>query len=125
MRKKTIVTSVGFALISTMTLAQAAFAAPPEKQAEGKQTSSHGPPHEKAKAESDVEQDHKVAICHNGHRISVDRNALSGHGIEGILGGEATTTEENSSGAVRGPKKHTDTLISSDAAITEEREGVA
>ena len=115
---------MGFALISTVTLTQVAFAAPPEKQAENMQTNTHGPPHKKAQAESDAEQDGKVSICHNGHIISVSVNALPAHGIDGLVGSEGATTEENSSGAVRGHKKHTDTLAG-DAAISGEGEGVA
>ena len=124
MRKKAIAAGVGFALISTMTLAQAAFAAPPEKQAENKQNTSHGPPPKKAKAASDVGQDHKASICHNGHIISVDVNALAAHGIDSIVEGESASTDENGSGGGRGHKKHADTLVG-DAAIATEGEDVA
>jgi uncharacterized protein YkwD len=120
MRNKAIAAGVTFALVSTMMLTQMAFAAPPEKQAQDKQTTSDGSRAKNAQAQSDGEQDHKVSICHNGHEISVSRNALPAHGI--VVAGETATTGENSSDAVRGHKKHDDTLLS-DTGTTEE-EGV-
>ena len=120
MRKKALAAGVGFAFISTMMLAQATFAAPPEKQTD-KQTTAHGPPSKNTQVQADGDEDHKISICHNGHIISVDRNALPGHGI--VEGGSATT-EENSRGAVRGHKRHTDTLVS-DAGIAGGAEGLA
>ena len=123
MRRKAIAAGVGFALISTMMLTQAALAAPPEKQAD-RQINSHGPPHEEAQAASEVGQDGKVSICHNDHVISVSANALPAHGIDGTVGGVGATAEENSRGAVRGHKNHADTLLSG-ATTAEEEEGEA
>src|SRR5829696_3964004 len=106
MRKKTIVIAVTLTFMLGIAFTQVALADPPEKQVENKQTSSHSSPPKKAEAESDVEEGHKVPICHSGHIISVDVNALPGHGINDLIEGQATTTEENSSGGVRGSKKH-------------------